>query len=60
MLNTPSITLRLRRFTDGTFTKASVEELLAILTVLETCEYNRINPLKFLLSGKNQLRWMKD
>jgi len=51
---------RLRRFTDGTFTKASVEELLAILTVLETCEYNRINPLKFLLSGKNQLRWMKD
>jgi len=51
---------KLRRFTDGTFTKTSVEELLAILTVLETCEYNRINPLKFLLSGKNQLRWMKN
>lgn len=51
---------KLRRFADGTFTQSSVEELLVILTVLQTCEYNRVNPLKFLLSGKNQLRWIKD
>jgi hypothetical protein len=50
---------KLRRFADGTFTQSSVEELLVILTVLQTCEYNRVNPLKFLLSGKNQLHWIK-
>ena len=49
---------KLRRFADGTFTRSSVEELLAILSVLQTCEYNRVNPLKFLLSGANQLRWI--
>ena len=50
---------KLRRFADGTFTQASLEELLIILSVLQTCEYNRVNPLKFLLSGKNQLRWIR-
>ena len=49
---------KLRRFADGTFTQSSVEELLVILTVLQTCAYNRVNPLKFLLSGANQLRWI--
>lgn len=51
---------KLRRFADGTFTRSSIEELLGILTVLQTCEYNRVNPLKFLLSGANQLRWITD
>ena len=46
---------KLRRFSDGTFTRSSVEELLTLITVLLTCEYNRVNPLKFLLSGKNRL-----
>ncbi len=46
---------KLRRFSDGTFTRSSVEELLRLITVLQTCEYNQVNPLKFLLSGKNQL-----
>jgi predicted RecB family nuclease len=46
---------KLRRFSDGMFTRASVEELLTLVTVLQTCEYNQVNPLKFLLSGKNQL-----
>ncbi len=50
---------KLRRFGDGMFTKASLEDILTVLTVLQTCEYNRISPLKFLLSGKNQLRFMK-
>ena len=46
---------QLRRFGDGTFTKTSLGEILTVLTVLHTCERNRVNPLKFLLSGKNQL-----
>ena len=50
---------KLRRFGDGMFTKASLEDILTVLTVLQTCESNRINPLKFLLSGKNQLHFMK-
>jgi hypothetical protein len=49
---------KLRRFSDGTFTRLSVEELLTLITVLQTCEYNRVNPLKFLLSGKNQLSFI--
>jgi hypothetical protein len=49
---------KLRRFSDGTFTCASVEELLTLITVLQTCEYNHANPLKFLLSGKNQLNYI--
>ncbi len=51
---------KLRRFTDGTFTRASVEELLTIITVLQTCEYSGVNPLKFLLSGRSQLPWIKE
>jgi len=51
---------KLRRFSDGTFTRSSVEELLTLITVLQTCEYNQINPLKFLLSGKNQLDWIRN
>ncbi len=51
---------KLRRFNDGTFTRSSIEELLTLITVLLTCEYNRVNPLKFLLSGKNRLSLIKD
>jgi hypothetical protein len=46
---------KLRRFSDGTFTRSSAEQLLTLITLLQTCEYNRVNPLKFLLSGKSQL-----
>jgi predicted RecB family nuclease len=51
---------KFRRNTDGTFTRSSVEQLLVLLTVLQTCEYKRVNSLKFLLSGKRQLCEMKD
>jgi len=47
---------KIRRIADGTFTQSSVEELLVLLSVLETCEYRRVNPLKFLLSGQRQFR----
>jgi predicted RecB family nuclease len=51
---------KLRRITDGTFTRSSLEQLLVLLTVLQTCEYRKVNPLKFLLSARRQLCWMKD
>jgi hypothetical protein len=51
---------KLRRFTDGTFTRASIEQLLILLTVIQTCEYRKLNSLRFLLSGKCRLREMND
>jgi hypothetical protein len=51
---------KLRRITDGTFTRSSIEQLLVLLTVLQTCEYRKVNSLKFLLSGERQLRGMSD
>src|SRR5215831_4325691 len=47
---------KLRRIADGTFTQSPVEQLLVLLSVLETCEYRRVNPLKFLLSGQRRFR----
>jgi hypothetical protein len=49
---------KVRRFTDGTFTSSSIEELLTLVTVLQTCEYSGINPLQFLLSGETSLQAM--
>ena len=51
---------KLTRIADGTFTQSSVEQLLVLLSVLQTCEYRKVNPLKFLLSGKRQLRDLED
>jgi predicted RecB family nuclease len=51
---------KIRRFTDGTFTRDSLQQLLVLLTVIQTCEYRRVNPLRFLLSGDHQLRGMRD
>jgi hypothetical protein len=51
---------KLRRFTDGTFTRDSLQQLLILLTVIQTCEYRRVNPLRFLLAGETQLRGMSD
>jgi len=33
---------KLRRITDGTFTRSSIEQLLVLLTVLQTCEYRKV------------------
>jgi hypothetical protein len=46
---------RYRRFADGRLTKKSVGEYLAILSVLQTCEYRSLNVLDFLLSGETNL-----
>jgi hypothetical protein len=49
---------KVRRFTDGTFTSSSIEELLTLVTVLQTCEFTGVNPLQFLLSGDTSLAAM--
>ena len=46
---------RYRRFADGRFTRKSVSDHLAILTVFQTCEYRGVNVLDFLLSGQTSL-----
>jgi len=51
---------KLRRIADGTFTRSSLEQLLVLLTVLQTCEYRKVNSLRFLLSGRCQLRDLKE
>jgi Transposase IS66 family len=49
---------KVRRFSDGTFTSSSIEELLTLVTVLQTCEYRGVNALQFLLSGRTSLAAM--
>jgi len=49
---------KVRRFTDGTFTSSSIDELLTLVTVLQTCEYRGVNALQFLLSGGTSLAAM--
>jgi hypothetical protein len=51
---------KLRRFTDGTFTRESLQQLLILLSVIQTCEYRRVNALRFLLVGGTQMRGMSD
>ena len=43
---------RYRRFADGRFTENSVTDYLVILSVFQTCEYQGLSVLEFLLSGK--------
>jgi len=43
---------RYRRFADGRFTRKSISDHLAILTVFQTCEYRGVSVLDFLLSGE--------
>jgi predicted RecB family nuclease len=51
---------KLRQISDGTFTRSSIEQLLVLLSVLGTCEYRRVNPLKFLLSGRREFRALEN
>jgi hypothetical protein len=45
-----------RRDADGRFTERSLQEYLVLATVLETCEFNNLNVLKFLLSKEATLQ----
>jgi hypothetical protein len=44
-----------RRDADGRFTERSLQEYLVLATVFETCEFNNLNVLKFLLSKETTL-----
>jgi len=44
-----------RRNADGCYTERSLKEYLVLASVLETCEFNRVNVLKFLLSKETSL-----
>ena len=44
-----------RRDANGTFTQRSLEEYLVLATVFETCAFNNVNILKFLLSKEATL-----
>ena len=50
-----------RRDADGRFTERTLEEYLVLSTVFETCEFNNVNVLEFLLSKEGTLagysRW---
>ena len=44
-----------RRDADGRFTERTLEEYLVLSTAFETCEFNNVNALKFLLSKETKL-----
>jgi hypothetical protein len=44
-----------RRNSDGCYTERSLKEYLVLASVLESCEFNHVNVLKFLLSKENTL-----
>jgi predicted RecB family nuclease len=44
-----------RRDADGRFTERSLQEYLVLATVFETCEFNNLNVLRFLLSKETRL-----
>jgi hypothetical protein len=44
-----------RRQADGCFTERSLKEYLVLASVFETCEFNNVNILKFLLSKETTL-----
>jgi len=44
-----------RAFTDGLYTKRSLEEALVLLSVFQTCEFSGVNVLRFMLSGQCSL-----
>ncbi|MCP4542931.1 MAG: TM0106 family RecB-like putative nuclease [Chloroflexi bacterium] len=46
---------RKRRYADGLSTAKSLREFLILLSVIQTCEYNNVNVLEFLFSGKTDL-----
>jgi hypothetical protein len=47
---------KFRKLSDGQVTERTVSEACVLLTVLETCEFNNINKLNFILSGQHALK----
>jgi hypothetical protein len=46
---------KFRTHADGRFTELSLKEYLVLVSVFETCEFNNVNVLKFLLSKETSL-----
>jgi predicted RecB family nuclease len=46
---------RLRDLADGTFSERSLKEALLLLSVFQTCHFNGVNVIRFLLSRKSDL-----
>jgi len=46
---------KFRAHADGRFTERSLKEYLVLVSVFETCEFNNVNVLKFLLSKETTL-----
>ena len=44
-----------RRMADGQFTERTLNEYLVLASVFETCEFNNVNVLNFLLSKETSL-----
>ena len=44
-----------RRNVDGYFTERSLQEYLVLATVFETCAFNNVNVLKFMLTKETTL-----
>ena len=44
-----------RRHANGMFSENTLQEYLVMATILETCEFNNVNVLQFLLSKVNTL-----
>ena len=55
-LNMPSNRFaKYRRDADGRFTERTLEEYLVLASVFETCAFNNVNVLQFLLSREATL-----
>jgi predicted RecB family nuclease len=46
---------KFRQHANGRFTESSLRDYLVLASVFTTCEFNNVNPLKFLLSKENTL-----
>jgi hypothetical protein len=46
---------KFRSHADGRFTERSLKEYLVLVSVFETCQFNNVNVLKFLLSKETTL-----
>ncbi len=47
-----------RRDTDGRYSESTLKEYLVLASVFETCEFNNVNVLKFLLSKERTFKGM--
>ena len=50
--------VKFRRDNNGRFTESTLKQYLILASILETCEYNKVNSLNFLLSKEMTLDGM--